>query len=629
MADFLSTGISGLLAFQRQLDVTSQNIANVGTPGYSRQRAELVTREPHPYGNGWVGSGVEVSTIRRMYDESLAFQTRTSSSSLQHFSAYATYSERINNLFANTTTGVTASLQQFTNALTGLANSPTSSAARQTVISEAQSLASRLKTYDSRLGEIDSEVQLQIKSEANEISVLATNVAQMNKQISEAYGRTGQPPNDLLDQRDALIDELSTHVNVNTVAQSDGSVNVFIGSGQPLVLGGTAAQVVTVPGEYDPTQFSIAFKTANGTVDITSSLTGGKLGGALDFRREVLDPARNAIGRISVALTDTVNQQHRSGIDATGTMGGDLFSIGGVETLRSKNNPSQAGLTVTRTDTSTLTEADYIVELGSGGWTMRNQATGAAVTLTGTGTALDPLRADGLEIVAGAGATAGDSFLVRPTRGAVSGLNVLISDPSRLAAAAPIRTNAPGTNTGTGAISAGEVIDPTDTALQDQVTIEFTTASTYSINGAGSFPYTDGDPIVVNGWSVEISGAPAVGDQFAVSDNSSGAGDNRNALKLAEVLGQPVLDNGTSSLNASVGRLVGDVGLATRQAQANRDAQQIVQNDSIAAREAVSGVNLDEEAANLLRYQQAYQAAAQLIRVASTLFDSLLNATRR
>jgi flagellar hook-associated protein 1 FlgK len=206
---------------------------------------------------------------------------------------------------------------------------------------------------------------------------------------------------------------------------------------------------------------------------------------------------------------------------------------------------------------------------------------------------------------------------------------VLITDPSEVAAAAPIRTAADAGNAGTGSISAGEVLDGTNAQLRSAVTIEFLSANTYSINGAGSFAYTDGGNIDVNGWRVQISGTPAAGDTFTVSDNTSGTGDNRNALALADALKSPVLNNGTTSLGSAVGEFVGGIGVATRQAQVNRDAQNVVHEESVAQKEAVSGVNLDEEAANLLKYQQAYQAAAQLIRVADTMFQTLLAATER
>jgi flagellar hook-associated protein 1 FlgK len=404
---------------------------------------------------------------------------------------------------------------------------------------------------------------------------------------------------------------------------------VFIGNGQSLVLGADVNQLATIQDPFDPTRLGIAMETQGGAIDVTRNIAGGVVGGLLDFRSQQLDPAHNALGRISVALTDIVNSQHGAGLDLTGALGGDFFSIGGVETLASSLNGGAGAVAVTRADVGGLTDRDYILERTGGGWSLRDAGTGAPVAMTGSGTAADPFVADGLEIVVSGAASTGDEFMIRPTRAAVSGLDVLISDPARVAAAAPIRSAVNPTNTGRGAITPGQVIDPTNPQLRATATIEFLTPTTYSINGAGSYTYTDGGPIDINGWRVQISGSPAVGDRFTVSDNSSGSGDNRNALALANALQRPVLNGGTSTLSAGVGQFVAGVGVATRQAQVNRDAQSIVYQENVKALDSVSGVNLDEEAANLLKYKQAYQAAAQLIRVADTLFQTLLGATQR
>jgi len=286
-------------------------------------------------------------------------------------------------------------------------------------------------------------------------------------------------------------------------------------------------------------------------------------------------------------------------------------------------------LAVARGNVGGLTEKDYTLELTGSGWTLRDASTGTTVPMTGTGTAIDPFVADGMELVVGGTATVGDEFLVRPTRSAVADMSVLVTDPAKVAAAAPIRGAVNAANLGTGTISAGEVLDGTNAQLRNPVTIQFLTTSTYSINGAGSFTYTAGSNIDVNGWRVQVSGAPAVGDRFTVSDNTSGTGDNRNALLLADALKKPVLDGGSTSLSDGVSKFVSGVGVTTRQAQVSRDAQAAVHAENEATMDGISGVNLDEEAANLLKYQQAYQAAAQVIRMADTLFQTLLSATGR
>jgi flagellar hook-associated protein 1 FlgK len=240
-----------------------------------------------------------------------------------------------------------------------------------------------------------------------------------------------------------------------------------------------------------------------------------------------------------------------------------------------------------------------------------------------------PFVAEGLSIVVGGTPAAGDSFKVTPTAGAINGMNVLIADPARIAAAAPVRTGANLSNTGAATISAGEVLDATNPALRNNVSIAFIDATHYSVNGAGSFAYTAGGNIDVNGWRVAISGAPAVGDTFTVSNNAGGVGDNRNMLAMTQALSQGILSGGSESIDGAVSRFVSGIGVATNQAQVGADAQQVILQDSKAAVDSVGGVNLDEEAANMLRYQQAYQAAAQVIRITQEMFDTLLRATQR
>jgi flagellar hook-associated protein 1 FlgK len=498
------------------------------------------------------------------------------------------------------------------------------------LLSEAAGLTERIRSYETQLSGYESQIESTLRAEAADITALSKGIANLNEQIATATARYGQPPNDLMDQRDTLLDQLATHINVNAVEQGDGQINVFIGNGQPLVVGGTGATVSLTQDPYDPNRHGLAMSAAGGaSVDITNSLSGGTLGGVLDFRNNVLDPTRNQLGRIAVGLTDAVNAQHRDGMDLNGTMGGNFFSVGGAQVLTHSGNTGSGTVAVTRTNTGALTDADYYLQRTGSGWSLRREDTGAAVTMTGSGTVADPFVADGLSIVVGGAANTGDRFLVRPTRSAASGMGVLVTDPARVAAAAPIRTAATSTNTGNGTISAGTVLDGTNPALLSNATITFTSATTYSINGGPNQAYTPGSPIAANGWQIEISGAPGVGDSFTVRSNSGGTGDNRNALLLTDALNSRVLDGGTASVNDAVNRVVGNIGVVTRQAQASRDAQEIVKQEAIDARDSVSGVNLDEEAANLIKYQQAYQAAAQLIGVAQTLFDSILAATRR
>jgi flagellar hook-associated protein 1 FlgK len=629
MADVLSTGLSALRATQRALDTTSHNIANVSTDGYTRQRVEFQTRTPEFSAGGWIGTGVQVSTVRRVYDQFLAQQTRSSGTNLARLDAFATQAERIDNLLGDSENGLSATLQKFTNAINEVSSTPASIPARQALIAEGQALTERLKSYDTRLRDMSAELNARLGVEAQEISTIAQGIAKLNGDISAAFQKSGQPPNDLLDQRDQLLSQLSGKVGITTVSQDDQTVNVFVGNGQPLVLGTKPTQINATVDPLDPERTVLSVQAGSSTVDLSRVISGGTIGGLLDWRSQMLDPARNELGRIGIAITSQMNAQHREGMDLTGALGGDFFNIGAATAQAAGLNTGTATVSVTRTNVGALTAGDYLLTATATGYTMQRKDTGATVSFTGTGTALDPIVADGMSIVVGSGIATGDQYTISPTRNALQGMSVAVTNASRIAAAAPVRASAASTNTGSGKVTSGEVLDPTNAGLLNTVNIDFTSATTYSVNGAGSFTFTPGSNIDVNGWRVQISGTPSVGDRFTVQSNAGATGDNRNALALADALKAPVLDGGTTSVNSGVERLTTSVGISTQTAQVNRDAESAIHDANVAAQDAVQGVNLDEEAANLLRYQQAYAAAAQIISVANEMFDTLLNAVRR
>lgn len=629
MADLLSTAVSALSAYSRGLETTSHNIANVATDGYSRQRVLYGTREAQAYGNGWVGSGVNATSIERVYDQFLGLQYRTTTSGLGRQEVFATLAGRVSALFADADAGFGAALQRFVNAVQDVAAAPTSIPARQVLLAEANALAGELRAQDERLARLAAEVNGRVGAAVSDVNGIAASIAGLNERIVSAQARTGQPPNDLLDERDRLVDQLSARVAVSTVAQDDGALNVFIGTGQPLVLGPQAMPLSAQPDAYDPATLRVGIKTAAGFVDVTASLSGGELGGLLDVQRQVLDPARRTLGQLAVGLAEAVNSQQRAGMTLTGAAGSDLFAVGGVQVLANESNAGSGSVAAARADISQLTAADYVLELGGSGWSLRRADTGDAVAMTGSGTAADPFRADGLEFVVSGAASAGDRFLVRSTFGAASGAQALLTDPAGFAAALPVRAAAAAANSGSASAASLSVVDPANPALRTTATITFTSATTYSVNGGPDTAFVPGTPIEFNGWRLALDGSPAPGDVFTVSSNAAGLGDNRNALALADALSGRSLNGGTASLADVFGRLVADVGVQTRQAQLSRDALALVQGDARAAIDSVSGVNLDEEAANLVRLQQAYQAAAQVVRVADSLFDTLLGAIGR
>src|SRR5215472_2453536 len=631
MGDILSTGVSGLLAFQQALDVTSNNIANSSTPGYSVESINLTPQPAQGTAGGYVGSGVEVQGITRAYNELLAQQVRSSQASYSSYNTLATQAGQIDNMLSGSGTGLTASLQSFVNALQTLSTSPSSTASRQARLSQAQALTQQINSYDSQIQTYGSGLEQQIGADVEQVNSIASGIAKLNTQIAADLAG-GQTPNQLLDQRDKLIDQLSQYVSVTTATQPDGSMNVYIGSGQALVTGAVPQQLTTIANQYNPTESDIGVTSAGGTTNVTSEISGGELGGLLSARTQVLDPAQNALGLISVGLATIMNQQQASGMDLTGAPGQPMFAVGAVQTLPSASNTGGATLTVTRTNLSALTADDYQLSYQGGAWQLKDVTSGQSVALSGAGTTASPFQAAGLSIVVGGGAVAnGDSYLIQPTEAAPAGLALLLTSPVQIAAASLAQTGASAGNGGSGVISAATITAPTSW-VPGTYTLSFTSPTQYQVtNGGGtvvaSGAYTAGQPISFAGAQVTVSGAPAAGDSFTIASSSAAnSGDNSNLLAMIGALSARTLAGGTTSLTSAANNLVTQVGVTTQQAQANASAQQSVNQDAATQRSNLSGVNLDAEAARMLQYQQAYQAMAQVIQASNSMFDSLMNA---
>jgi flagellar hook-associated protein 1 FlgK len=630
MADLLRIGLSALTAQQRAMAVASNNIANASTPGYSRQRLELSERAAERIGSDYVGTGVVAGVTRRITDDVVAAQLRTASAGFARTEAFVGFAEALDNLLADEQTGLNVTLQSFANAVQDVADDPSSTSARQVLISEARNLLSRFDTMDQRLDEIAGETRGRLTAAVSEINALGAGIADINRQIVAAGVSPGRPPpSDLLDQRDRLLERLSELVKVDVAEQTDGTASVFIGSGQVLVIGTDASELAVTRGNFDPAQPQIVLTSATGTVDVTQFLTGGELGGALDFNREMLSPARTGLGRIAVGLVETFNAAHRQGMTLNGQLGGDFFTLAAPQTFPALSNTGSGTVAVTVADVAALAPTSYRLTYDGSSYSLLRADDGTAVAMTGSGTAADPFVADGLEIVVGGAAAAGDQFALQPRDYAAGAIGLLVTNPAQVAAAAPTRTRAELANAGDATISAGSVVDATNPSLLATATIEFLTPSTYSIDGAGSFAYTSGGDIVVNGTRVQITGTPAAGDRFVIESNAGGVGDNRNALQIIERLRAGIFDGGSVSLQAAVGQLVTDVGAQTVENQNRRDAQKLLIDQTRQRLDSVRGVNLDEEAADLLRFEQLYQAAAQTMAVADSLFNTLLMALRR
>jgi flagellar hook-associated protein 1 FlgK len=632
MADLLSTSVSGLLAFQQALDVTSNNIANADTPGYDVETTNFREEPGQETGAGYVGSGVDVQSISRAYDAYLAAQVNSTQSSYSSSNTLATQAGQADNLLSDSSTGLTATLQSFANALQAAATTPTSTAARQALLSSGQALAQQIQTYNSQLSQYGSQLETQLSGDVTQINTLSSSIATLNQQIGAASSN-GQTPNALLDQRDQLINQLSQYVSVQTASQGNNEVNVYIGSGQALVTGGSAQTLSTIPNAYDPSQFDIGLTSGSGnTADITSEVSGGQLGGLLTARSQVLDPATNAIGQIAVAVATTMNQQQQSGMDLSGAQGQAMFAVGGAQALPDTGNAGSATLSVTRGSLSALTTDDYKLEYSGGPspWQLTDEMTGQSVALSGSGTSTDPLTGAGLSIVVSGTAQTGDSFLVQPTAGAAAGFSMVLTSPSQVAAASLVQASAGSANSGTGAVGSAGVTAPS-TWTSGTYTVTFGAGNQYTVTNGGatvtSGTYTSGQPIGFNGIQLTLTGQPASGDTFTVSPNStSNTGDNSNLYAMANALSGAALDGGTTSVGAAVNNIVSQVGVVTQQAQNSAATQHAANQSATTNMNNVSGVNLDQQAASMLQYQQAYQAMAEVIQVSGQLFNSLISA---
>jgi flagellar hook-associated protein 1 FlgK len=497
-----------------------------------------------------------------------------------------------------------------------------------------------VQTLDSALASLDQEVSGRIAATVSQVSALATQIADVNRRISAAGTA---PPNDLLDSRDRMIGELATKIAVQVVPQVDGTVNVLVGTGQSVVTGTQAFTLTTGGGPYDPSRPEVYHTGSSGTGAISEQLTGGELGGLLDFRRQVLDPARASIGRVVTGVAIAGNAQHRLGLDAYGELGGDLWAdlSGAPQILSSSANTGDGVVNAVITDLADLTDSRYRLARDAGGYTLTRLSDGKVVDLdtlgfpgTPPGT---PVEVDGVTLSLTSGTMAvGDSYLIEPTGSAAGRFRLAVTDPARLALAGPVRSAADADNIGTGQIGTPEAVflptPPGD--LLKPVTITFTSATAFNVTYSDGSPLATGvayDPaagatIAFNGWSVRLDGKPAADDVFTVAPNFGGSGDGRNAEALAGQESKQILEGGRASALNSYAGLLARVGSAGQQARIGADARQALVDQARSAREAVSGVNLDEEAANLVQLQQAYQAAAQIIAISDNLFASLLNA---
>jgi len=655
MADLFGIGLSGLKSAQTQLSVTGQNISNVNTPGYTRQTAVQASQVPSLTGAGYLGNGSKVVDVDRIYNQFLTNQVRSSTSSNAEVNAFQSQMEQLNTLVSGAATGITPGLQNYFDALQTAIEDPSNLPARQLFLSEAEGLASRFNTVQSSLAGQNQFIGQQMSTLADQASRLATSVAQYNDSIAKAAAN-GAQPNDLLDARDEAVRQLSELVGVTVVPQDDNQINVFVGSGQPLVVGNQASTLAVRPGASDPSRVDIVLKSGGSTQDITSLVSGGELGGLMRYREDVLDQALNAIGRLSLSIADESNKQLGQGLDLNGNAGSLLFNdinnealVDGRSRARVNNTDPNAKLDILISDTSQLSTSDYEVVFSSATeFTVRRTSDDKVSGPYNLGGAPPP-ELDGFTIELDSGSiTSGDRFLLTPTRYAAANIDVVMQEPQELAFAAPASSDASLDNRGTGSItqptltSGPTPIDPA--ALQTLLPVDLSydsatgelTSSSGTLNPSPlviSPGQNNSVELTVGGYtfSMSMSGTPKDGDTFTLNFNT-GVADNRNALVMSELQSAKVLGkaNGADGLSFvdGYGDLVQRVATYTAQARTDSESSAAVLQQATNNRDSVSAVSLDEEAANLIKFEQYYNASAQVIQVARSLFDTLLSSIR-
>lgn len=684
-------GISGITAAQLGLLATDHNITNANTPGYTRQGTVQATNNPVYTGAGAIGQGVHVQTMERMYDRFLTAQVNTAQTKVSELDAYYSSIKQIDNLLADPTAGLSPALQDYFSAVQQVAANPSLISARQLVVSSAQTLISRYQSIDGRLDELANQVDGQISDAVAEINSYASQIADLNQRIIVAESAYGQPANDLLDQRDRLVGDLNKLVRVTTNSNSDGSYNVFIGNGQQLVVGGIANAMTATASSGDLTRVAVGLATPGGAMELPESmLQGGKLGGLIAYRSDSLDKARNELGRVAASMALTFNAQHALGQDLLGNSAGhnpsdfvaNVFTLPTIKAIANTHNTGSADISINFAAPeapqepdfagnfyTNLTTSDYRVTFDATGYTITRMSDGFVVQPNGTVGNLESF--DGLELTVSGAGNPGDTFTIKPVASTAQDIGIdarLVSDPRLLAVAAPVTTSKSATNQGAMTLSLGKVGTQASGAPYDLTSVDvpgltLTVAATGSASGAwvagvpqqwisgitGTWTatYSDGytspastgdvprefgpatlSRITVDGMTFEVSGKPENGDTFTIVRNQGGIQDGRNARMLAALQTQNTMSGGTATFQSSYAQMVADNGIKSREVKIQLDAQQSVLDYANSAREAMSGVNLDEEAANMIKYQQAYQAASKILQVGNTLFETILSIAR-
>lgn len=629
MSSLQNIGTGALLSNQQVLRTVGNNIANVNTPGYSRQEVKLEARDSQYRGKGYYGSGVDAVTVLRKHSDMLTRQVALTGSVAAADEKRLDQLKKLENLFQGGPAGLGSAMGSMLNAFSDVANAPTDLTARTVVLARADELAARFRSVNDNMGHLRDSLQQELDAGVRSINSLASRIAEVNREISNRQG-SGHTPNDLLDKRDALMRELNTHVQTTSIPATDGTTSVFIAASQPLVLGTSAATVSLRHDDFgDPLKSKLVVQRDGLTVVLDeASIGGGSMTGLLRFNNTDLADAGNLVGRMALGLATVVNQQHSLGLDLSGNTVGNLFTLGAIpDGHPALANTGGASIQVAvRTSPSSgapaLEPSDYEVVFSGASTGSIRRLTDGQITAFG---AL-PAQIDGLDLQVTGTANAGDRFMVTPYRQVTRSMDVAFASPRSLAVASPVVAGAGVANQGSLTLQS---LQPrqADANMAQTVTLTFTGAGSFDVVGGGTgnpagVAFAPGQAINFNGWSLTLKGTPQAGDTYTVQANAYPGVDAGNAQAMLAIRDLALFDgaattDGYAALMSNLGVRVQSAGFSSAVARSIADNAQTDQA-------AVSGVNLDEEAAKLLQYQQAYQASAKILQVSQTLFDTLL-----
>lgn len=629
MSSLLNIGKTALLANQQVLRTTGNNIANVNTAGYSRQNVQLNSVEGLFSGSGYYGRGVEAATVLRSHSDMLTRQVAITGSIAASDSKRLEQLQKLEDLFQGGKSGLGAAINDMLNAFSDVANAPTDLTARTVVLARTDETAARFRAISQDLDNLRSSLQLELRANVQTVNQLAAKIADSNREIRNQQG-SGHTPNDLLDQRDELIRQLNTLVQTTSIPAEDGSINIFVAASQPLVLGTTASTLTLTPDAFgDPHKAKLTMERNGLTVVLDeTSLGGGALAGQLRFQNNDLTDAGNLLGRMALALGTTLNQQHSLGLDLNGAPAGNLLTLGPIpDALPALVNTGSASIQVSVQTTPTsgatqLSASDYeVLFTGATAGTVRRVSDGQV-----TNFAAVPVLIDGLSLQVSGAAAAGDRFMITPYRHVAAGLDVAFASPRALAVASPVVPSAGVANQGSLTLQT-LIPQQANANLTQTVTLTFTGAGSFDVVGTGTgnpsgVAYVPGQAISYNGWALTLKGTPQIGDTYTVQANAYPAIDAGNAYGMLAIRDIAMFDGATTTDGYAV--LMAEIGVRVQSAEFASAVSTSIASNATSDQAALAGVNLDEEAARMLQFQQAYQASAKILQVSQTLFDSLL-----